>query len=307
MRTEIGDSWIGHVLFNFRDTEYMMVRLTALPMATISKIRHLRVLGTILPQNERPVPDNQSESDYDYTYYTLVHALKLLPGLQLDTLTVLTPIDKYCDYEVLDTLIKYGEGWKELRFICQHSAQLGYKFPDSIRIWNNTVGYSREPQPAHWVNVMNTRDGIQNQPSVTMYRSTLPGKACSVMTEATRVLVKQTPSEEEENPAAILEYYGRNADRRNVKYAQEFMVVVKRGKGIDYQEKEDSDYLPPEIGDVREDIANKTLEEIQEEYLCWWCKDAKHYSNYGERLFFDRYEHVDEYIWRELERVLAAP
>lgn len=46
VRTEIGDTWLGHVLFNFACVNHMMVILKALPMATLSKIRHVRVLGT---------------------------------------------------------------------------------------------------------------------------------------------------------------------------------------------------------------------------------------------------------------------
>ncbi|KAK9436992.1 hypothetical protein VB005_11809 [Metarhizium brunneum] len=107
VRTEIGDTWLGHVLFNFAYVDYMMVILKALPMATLSKIRHVRVLGTVLYFFTGP-------HERDGVSYTLIQALKLLPGLQLDTFTVLSPYEDHCDYEVLDTLIEYGDGWKEL-------------------------------------------------------------------------------------------------------------------------------------------------------------------------------------------------
>ncbi|KID99223.1 hypothetical protein MAJ_04705, partial [Metarhizium majus ARSEF 297] len=287
VRTEIGDTWLGQVLFNFTDTEHMMVKLKALPMATLSRIRHVRVLGTILP----------FDLGDTYTPYTLVQALKLLPGLQLDTFTVLSPHDQYCDYEVLDTLIEYGEGWKELRFICQQSTQLGYGYPDDLNRSRHCVTYPRKPQPAHWVSVMNSRDGIRSQPSVTMYRSTLPGEPCSVMHEATRVLVEQMPPKEKETHVVIDWGHPRAAVPMGESNVREFMVVVKRGKGIDYQEKEHSPHLSV-IGDIREDYADKTWEQMKTDYIFWRRNDSTRYDR--TRPTRETYQHVNEYTWRQL-------
>jgi hypothetical protein len=45
---EVDDSWLRQVLFSFEDTQTMMKKLSALPTATLSKIRHLRIRGEIL-------------------------------------------------------------------------------------------------------------------------------------------------------------------------------------------------------------------------------------------------------------------
>ncbi|KAF5120462.1 hypothetical protein E5D57_013816 [Metarhizium anisopliae] len=156
VRTEIGDSWLGQVLFSFEDTETMMVKLAALSMATLSKIRHLRIRGETLmlsfgDEDVYYCDGTRARARSNATWikrlftrrlcpkvgpfpynYRLVHILKLLPGLQLDTFTVLNMYGESVSYDVLNTLIKYGEGWKELRFISHGSSLLGYAQPPDI-------------------------------------------------------------------------------------------------------------------------------------------------------------------------------
>ncbi|KID96849.1 hypothetical protein MAJ_07235, partial [Metarhizium majus ARSEF 297] len=290
VRTEIGDSWLGQVLFSFEDTETMMVKLTALSTATLSKIRHLRIRGETLML---------SFGDED-VYYRLVHILKLLPGLQLDTFTVLNMYGESVSYDVLNTLIKYGEGWKELRFISHGSSLLGYaQPPDIFNDEHFNERYQRKPQPAHWVSAMNSRDGIENQPSVTIYRSTLAGEACSVINEATRVLFEQTPPGKGKAAAFATQEYAPIMSRGEK--AKELMVVVKRGKGVHYQERKQSPYLPV-IGDIRKDCPRMTWAEIQKKYIDCEVDDGFVFSDDADDgpKSVDIYEHVDEYEWTPL-------
>ncbi|EXU99012.1 hypothetical protein X797_008010 [Metarhizium robertsii] len=296
VRTEIGDTWLGHVLFNFADVDYMMVILKALPMATLSKIRHVRILGTELCFFT-------DLGEHDAVSYTLVQALKLLPGLQLDTFTVLSPGEDDYDYEVLNDLIEYGDGWKELRFICQVPSQLGYKSDNGYR-HKNSRSYPRKPQPAHWASVMNTRDGIQNQPSVTIYQSVRLGEPCSVMHEATRVIIEQWPWKEKEH-VTLAEMFSATYFEKKEE-ALEVMVVVKRGKGINYQEGEHPRYLTA-ISDIRKDFPHTSWAEIKSRFLRW-SDDGTYHGSYCEHRkppLMDIYKHVQEYTWRELRMKLC--
>lgn len=229
-----------------------------------------------------------------------------MPGLQLDTFTVLSPGEDDYDYEVLDALIEYGDGWKELRFICQISSQLGYEFPDNVYRSKHSRNYPRKPQPAHWASVMNTRDGIQNQPSVTIYRSVRPGEPCSVMHEATRVIIEQMLLKEKEPVTFAETRYPPAMSLKKKEEALEFMVVVKRGKGINYQEGEHPRYLTA-ISDIRKDFPHKTWAEIKSRFL-YWSDDGTYHGSYcyhRKPPVMDIYKHVQEYTWCELEMKLC--
>ncbi|KAI1755825.1 hypothetical protein F4782DRAFT_527181 [Xylaria castorea] len=284
-RAEIGDSWLGQVLFNFEDTQTMMTKLAALPIATLSKIHHVRIRGDTLVLRW---PD-------DVFYYRLVHALKLLPGLRLDTLTVLNLYGGPVNYGVLNTLIRYSQGWKELRFISQTSSLLGFargghNFAASDKMKDN---YQRKPQPTDWIRAMNNRDGAASQPSVTIYRSTLARQPCSVSDEATRVQYEQEPPKPGEEETFSTQEHGdlMSPDERT----KELMVVVRRGRGIDYQEKLGSPLLAA-IGDIREDCPGMTWAEIKERHVEWQ-------SDFDDRcpIKHDIYKHAGDYEWTPLE------
>ncbi|KAI0458494.1 hypothetical protein F5B21DRAFT_529006 [Xylaria acuta] len=253
---EIGDSWLGQVLFSFEDTETMTTKLAALPVATLSKIRHIRIRGETLMLSW---PD-------DDVHYLLVLALKLLPGLQLDTLTVLNLYGGLISYDVLNTLIRYGQGWKELRFISHASELLGFAREHDISAAGDKLNarYQLKPQPADWIRAMNNRDGAASQPSVTIYRSTLAGQPCTVSDEATRVRFEQKLSRPDEEDAFATQECGdiMSPGERT----KELMVVVRRGRGVDYQEKPGSPFLPT-IGDIRRDCPGMTWAEIKKQHV----------------------------------------
>ncbi|KAJ6190888.1 hypothetical protein N7519_000909 [Penicillium mononematosum] len=121
---EAEDLWLGLVLFNFEDAEGMLDKLSTLPLSTLSEIRHLRVGGS--PLMLQPI-------DYDDDVYCrLVWALKLLPGLRLDKLTVLGPSDGRLAYDTLDRLIEYGNRWRELHFLTPNSQMLCFAKDDFL-------------------------------------------------------------------------------------------------------------------------------------------------------------------------------
>jgi hypothetical protein len=117
--------WLDHVLFNFENPEDVLDKLSTLPSITLSQICHVRTSGR--PLMLRPIGDE------DDAYYRLVWALKLLPGLRLDKLTVLGPSSGEVAYDTLEGLIKYRNGWRELHFIT----------PNSTMLWLRLDGYVR--------------------------------------------------------------------------------------------------------------------------------------------------------------------
>lgn len=291
VRNEIGDSWLSQVRFSFEDPTTMMDKLAALPIARLAKVRHVRVRGET---------QMLSFGDDD-AYYRLVHLLPLLPGLQLDTLTVLNMYSNSVTYDTLNTLIMYSNGWKELRFISHSSAFLGYAYPR-----DESVRYQRRPQPSHWAGIMNDRDGIESKPSVTVYRSTLPGQVCSVTNEATRVVFEQPPPDD--NDPAV---FGGREDpllMAGSEKKKELMVIVRRGKHVGYQQKENAPHLG-DLGDIRTECPNMTWSEIKARHIdlledededFYWSDDDL--GNDAETVpkIVDSYQDVDEYGWTRL-------
>jgi hypothetical protein len=80
VRDEIGVSWLHQALFTFLVPYTLLVKLADIPITVREQIRHVCVSGSDLTV----VYDEDSECEYDTT-----QALKMLPGLQLDTLSVI--------------------------------------------------------------------------------------------------------------------------------------------------------------------------------------------------------------------------
>lgn len=222
---EIGDTWIGQILLHFEGPREMLDRLTPLPHSTLSKIRYLCV-----------VADNWRE-DVHNTYHELSAALKLLPGLRLDALTVLGTRFAPVSYETLTGLIRESYGWKELHYLSHNSELLGFERLEDIYDSENYKVW-RKPQPGYWQSILEKRDGAQTKPSVTIYRSTVPKCPGSVMNPKTRTQFEQKiPCSE------ALEAFGTTWDGQLLaagERSKEFLVNVKRGCGVDYEGKEDS-------------------------------------------------------------------
>ncbi|KAI0862893.1 hypothetical protein F4860DRAFT_102386 [Xylaria cubensis] len=280
-RAEIGDSWLGQVLFHFNNVDTMLTKLAALPMAALSKIRHMRILWETL----------KFEFAHGASrYYRIVHFLKLLPGLRLDTLTVIDTYNSRRSYDILNMLIRYSQGWKELRFISGYTSLLEFP-PEEDRSIREAVDitdrYQRKPQPADWINVMKGRDGVASEPSVAIYYSILRSRYCTVTNEAIREKYGEEPGAED-RLSRYLQYAPlMTFDERN----KEFMVVVRRGRGIDYQEKLGSPFLA--IDDIRQDCPGMSWAEIKKQYT-----DRADDSNDSDALKSqDVYNHPDEYLW----------
>lgn len=290
VREEVGASWLGQVLFNFEDCGSMLDKFTALPTDTLSRIRHLRIRGdTLMPSLPGYNP-----------HYRLASALKLLPGLQLDTLTVLRGCSDAISYDTLSALIGESDGWKELRYISHTSTLLGFANP-AVDIWAPAPqnDYMRKPQPEHWRSILLQRDGASSHPSVNIYRSTKDREVGSVIRQDSRVPFEQKP------PGADKDWFAVEEDESLCEEGEsykELLIVARRGEYVDYQEKEGSPFINR---DVRKDIPDMTWQQIKENYIDVpreFEEGDYPKSEFGRECKsqlpeVDQYHDVDEYIW----------
>lgn len=224
---EIGDSWLGQVLFCFKDPEIMLDKLTTLDSQILSKLRHMRYSGGRLDVKLR------ARNGYPVGHgYHLVHILKFLPGLCLDRLTVFGHTIRESKCRELDDLIEHSNGWKELHYLSQSFAIIG--FPQLYRGLYSRMQeeFLCVPQPWTWNHALVKRDGPTA--SVRMYRSThAAGYGSTVRKPATcQPFVDQVA--EPDKTHWVEEDIALMAPGEKEK---QLLVVARRGKGVDYIEK----------------------------------------------------------------------
>ncbi|PON23315.1 hypothetical protein TGAM01_v207842 [Trichoderma gamsii] len=143
--------------------------------------------------------------------------------MNLDTLTVFGPAIPCWSHGDLDLFIKYGRGWKELRYITHTSA-----FVDTISSRSGkTITMPSEPQPAAWQRDLENRDGPNSGASVTTYKSQNPKpRVCYVANYADGVVISSNSN----NGCRL---FGRRRDFPKPRLEEDkrvILIVVKRGK-----------------------------------------------------------------------------
>ncbi|KAH6626637.1 hypothetical protein B0J18DRAFT_425297 [Chaetomium sp. MPI-SDFR-AT-0129] len=293
---EIGDSWLRQVLFCFETIETMLDKLSALSVDTLSKLRYLRVRGDTLLLS---YPENEDHEGY----YPLVSVLKLLPGLQLDQLTILGGFVDHVSYGSLNRLIKDGNGWKTLRYISYSSAMLGFRSAEHLLgFWEYQTNHWRKPQPAQWQNIMESRDGAASNPSVTVYRAKEPAQYGSILDPSRRAKFEQKaplfPSLPEQVFLEDRELMAGDEQKK------ELMVVVRRGHDVEYEEMEGSPFIE---SDIRRGLPEMEWKQIR----VWYIDDPDDGGDEGEDkdkalpskgkknvpAEVDVYRDVDDYVW----------
>lgn len=276
--------WLGHVLFNFENPEDLLDKLSTLPSTTLSQIRHVRTSG--IPLMLRPLGDD------DEVYYRLAWALKLLPGLYLDKLTVLGSSSGEIAYDTLEGLIKYGNGWKELHFITPNSTMLGF----AKQVMFMADPYWRKPQPSAWDKMLRQRDGADSGASITIYRSTQSVAPGAVTNACTRQIFEQKVSSPED-----LETFGVTEDEELLgekEKGKELLVVVKRGGAATIAEQDRPPYRLE--GDIREWAHGMTWAQIRRQcidFLMDEDEDDDYLTGKDKEVEVDSYKEVDEYEW----------
>jgi hypothetical protein len=243
--------WLSQVLFSFENPEDLLDKLSALAPTTLSQIRHVRTGGR--PVMLQPIGDD------DDVYYRLVWVLKLLPGLQLDKLTVLGLSLGEIAYDTLEGLVKHGTGWRELHFITPNSAMLGFGRKDMFM----ADPYWRRPQPSTWNEILFQRDGVNSGASVAVYRSTQSDVPGAVTNPHTRQIFEQKVSSLEN-----LENFGVMEDEEllaETEKGKELLVIVKRGRSANIVERDGPPYESEE--DIRQWAQGMTWAEIRHQCI----------------------------------------
>ncbi|KAL7910528.1 hypothetical protein GGI35DRAFT_370838 [Trichoderma velutinum] len=299
---EIGKSWISQVLFCFEAGKAMVDKLGDIPLETRSMIRHIRVSADLLGIGY----------DGRWRQYDTHQVLKLLPGLKLDRLTVCSICPALTSYDILSQLVEYSDGWKELYYKSHALDFLGYK---PHRLHEEKGQFLREPQPGGWQQKLKDRDGSNSGASVTVYQSDIPHlneyyRYIPILNEfEPRVSHKGTwvKFTQALAPNQNIEDYRKVEDPRLMvrgEIEKEMLVVVKRGRGVDYEEKQGSPYI--EAGDIRAEFPGKTWGEIKasdDRIEDIFCQGISHNNDFSNEEYvdvmdvMDVYTHVDDYLW----------
>ena len=279
--------WLGHVLFNFENPEDLLDKLSILSPTTLSQIRHLRTSGR--PLMLRPVGDD------DEVYYRLVWALKLLPELRLDRLTVLGSSRGEIGYDTLDGLIKYGNGWRELEFITLNSTMHQFTEMDILGDldWH-------KPQPSTWEEILRQRDSAGSGSSITIYRSIQSDAPGAVMNPYRRQILEGAFPRE---PGKLGVTDTENVELRGKENRKEILFVVKRGHDAEIAEQDWPPYTLED--DIRQWAHGMTWKEIRRQCIDFHLdedmdEDDLLHTEKDEEVEVDNYKVVDEYEWSPL-------
>jgi hypothetical protein len=250
---EIGLRWISWVLFNFQSPESLLDVLTKAPTSRVAAIHHIRVNG-------RPIRLWLPNGDL---YYGLAWILKLVPHLQLHTLTVLGGYVHYIagrlpevDYNTIDELITYGTGWKELHYVAPDSSCLSFQKADSLM-----KTCFREPQPDGWRLALSQRDGPDSGASVVIYRSRT-SIAGSIIKHHEREIFEQHVAPQ------LLENCAQAKDPLLTlpnEQCKEVLIVAKRGRHANIMEEVSQSPYGQDY-DIRTMALNMTWPQIREDY-----------------------------------------
>ncbi|USW55627.1 hypothetical protein Slin15195_G089460 [Septoria linicola] len=283
---EVGQKWLHQALFIFENPEALLDKLTPLSVSTLSQIKHMRISGDTM----------MVSWGYDDVYYRTAQVLKLLPGLNLDRLTVMGMKHASISYETLSKLIVSSSGWKSMRYLSHNSELLGFVGPQGL---HPQELFSRQPQPMSWQNLLDERDGRTTAPSVTVYRSNSPTRG-SVLTPGKRTIYCQLPV-----PRDRLVDYGTQKDQALMQPGErekEILIIVKRGAGITYAEENPAPLLSG--GDIREDSPAQTwaqIKAVSKEMSRFSDDDSEQSDDDLEHgtanVLVDEYSNVDDYTW----------
>ncbi|ERF75380.1 hypothetical protein EPUS_00173 [Endocarpon pusillum Z07020] len=281
---EAGAFWLGHVLFNFEHPEDLLDKLSKLPPTTLSQIRHLRTSGR--PLMLQPIGYG------DDVFYRLVWALKLLPGLRLHRLTVLGGSSGEIGYDTLDGLIKYGNGWRELRFITLDSAM--HQFTEMDFLGN--LDWDK-PQPSTWEEILRQRDGADSGASITIYRSIQSDAPGAVMNPYRRQILEGALPRE---PGKLGVTDTENMELRAKEEGKEVLFVVKRGHAAEIAEQDGPPYTLED--DIRQWAHGMTWNEIRRQCIDFHVDEDMDVDDFfhtekDDEVEVNNYKDVDEYEW----------
>ncbi|EUC33693.1 hypothetical protein COCCADRAFT_26052 [Bipolaris zeicola 26-R-13] len=224
INAETRDIWMQRVLFNFEDPQTMLNRLSDLPESTVSRIRHVRLIGS---------PMMRYLKGFDDLMYRHESIFQLLPTLRLDCLTIFAVAAAAPEYDAITNLVNRGNGWKELRYITRSSRMLGFG-PSRSHGSRETGDICRQPQPRFWNKRLLNRDGEGSGSVVQVFRALDEDDVTAVLDPLRREPFEQNPEEH------LVKGFGRVDDEgltRGAGARRALLVVVKRGDSVDVSQK----------------------------------------------------------------------
>ncbi|KAH6623088.1 hypothetical protein F5144DRAFT_623145 [Chaetomium tenue] len=168
--------------------------------------------------------DVQLVLDTGISHYPLVSVFKLLPGLRLDQLTVLDKFSSERSYNTLERLIVESNGWKTLRYVCRGSDMLGF----SSCLYRGTER----------TKILGIGTVLDPRKRVKFVQKSWEGSNCK-------------PGVFPEDPELMT----------MMEQCKEMLVIVKRGSGVDYEQKKDSPFAECDL-DFRRDYPGMTWSQI---------------------------------------------
>jgi hypothetical protein len=229
---ETQDIWLNLVLFDFTHMEFLLDKLAALPLPILRQIHRARVTA-------RPLMLTPPGTMVD-VYYRLGHAFKLVPGLQLKSLEVIAssvpPDSDEVIYDTISSLVKLGNGWRELRFFIPHSRVLAFKGESDFFDYDDFYrGYRRAPQPDSWTRMLRERDGQKVKSEVKIYRS----KQASPARGAVYDPLRRESFKQDESQAPADGSFGSEEDAflmSEQEAGKEMLIIAKRAPDVDTSE-----------------------------------------------------------------------
>ncbi|EOA88534.1 hypothetical protein ACJQWK_01511 [Exserohilum turcicum] len=258
INVETRDLWMQRVLFNFEDPQTMLNKLAELPESTVSRIRHVRLIGS---------PMMRYLKGFDDLMYRHESIFQLLPALRLDCLTIFAVAPAAPEYDALTNLVNRGNGWRELRYITRSSRMLGFS-PSRSHGSRETGDIRRQPQPRSWNKRLVGRDGDGSGSSVQVFRAIDEDDCASVLDPLRREPFEQNPEEHE------LDDFGRVDDEELTRGAgarRALLVLVRRGDKVDVGQKS------PGYGKERDMKArfNKRTWRVRNKVIIWTSPDSE--------------------------------
>lgn len=255
---ETRDIWMQRVLFNFEDPQTLLNRLSNLPDSTVSRIRHVRLIGS---------PMMRYLKGFDDLMYRHESIFQLLPALRLDCLTIFAVAAAAPEYDALTNLVNRGNGWKELRYVTRTSRMLGFS-PSRSHGSRETGDICRQPQPWFWNKRLLSRDGEGSGSAVQVFRALDENDVTSVLDPLRCEPFEQNPEDHE------LQGFGRVDDEELTRGAgarKALLVVVKRGDNVDVSQKS------PGYGKERDMKArfNKRTWRVRNKVVVWTSPDSE--------------------------------
>lgn len=225
IRSEIGTSWARYATLDFESPNRMLQKLLTIP-APIGDVRYVRVTGLlgILPYASPSVIVTPWPEFFVHEF------LRILEGLRLYELTIIACSGRYAhEYQALQFLLKYSNGWKRLSVWYWASYLLDRDvWPSFNDLWfehrYQMPDHRRGELPSAFRKILNDRDGRDNKPLLRMiHGSQAEGPSFDIHQYTVQQILARSQA--------------RIAPLAAQDYNRQMVIIAERGQGVSYTVK----------------------------------------------------------------------